>query len=166
MKILPLLAAVLLGGCSQTAAPSQPVCAGTGPFQAVVYLEQDGREGRGILRREEGELSLLLEEPREVDGLSFVQKEGEGLTLAMGELSFSLPPDSLPACAPFRMMEEALEQAALVPLEQQEDGSLAAKGSCSAGEFVLWAKEDGKFLRLEVSAESFTVEFENVQFSP
>ena len=51
-------------------------------------------------------------------------------------------------------------------LEEQEDGSWAAQGTCSGGAFRLWVdRESGKFLRLEVSQESFLVTFENLRFS-
>ena len=68
--------------------------------------------------------------------------------------------------APFRLLKECLEQAPLLPLEEQEDGSWAAQGTCSGGAFRLWVdRESGKFLRLEVSQESFLVTFENLRFS-
>ena len=166
MKILPLVLAVVLAGCGK-AVPAQPVYPRDDPFQAVVYLEQEGREGRGLLTRTADGLELLLEEPAQVDGLSFSQQAGEGLTVALGELSCTLPPDSLPPAAPFRILADCLEQGPLLPLEEQEDGTLAADGTCGAGTFRLWVeKETGKFLRLEVLEESFAVQFENVRFSP
>lgn len=166
MKLVPLLLVLLLAGCGHPLVQPEPVYPSAAPFEAVVYLEQEDREGRGILRRETGGLFLTLEEPREVDGLAFAQEPGEGLVLSLGELSVQLPPDSLPVSAPFRLLKECLEQASLLPLEEQEDGSWAAQGTCSGGAFRLWVdRESGKFLRLEVSQESFLVTFENLRFS-
>ena len=149
----------ILTGCA-VAAPAFPV---TESFSCRADVSLEGQAVGGTLTRSAaGTLRWELDTPASLAGWT-LSADGEGLTLELGELSYSVEADAMPAAAPVRVLMTALDAVSRRDGETEttaaEDGGRTV-GACSAGAFVLVSdNETGALRSLSVPECGLTIRF-------